>query len=257
MNKPFISFDLTGRVAIVTGGSYGIGIEMTTSLAEYGADVAILARGQERREKTAKEIAEKTGRKIVPFYCDVADENSVKEAVDAVLKEFGRIDILVNNAGIIEINPPETHTMEQWQKVIDIDLTGTFLMCKEVFNRYMKEHGGRIVNFASVSAFTASGNCPSYNAAKAGVVHLTKTLAVSFAPYGVYVNAIAPGQMTNGEMAGQTPQDVLDRIVQKIPQGRVGQYGDLSGALLFLASDACSFTHGQTIVCDGGCILGM
>ncbi len=256
-HKPFISFDLTGRVAIVTGASHGLGVELATSLAEYGADVALFARSEDKMKKVAADIHEKTGRKIVPVVCDLTKETSIQAGVAKVIETFGRLDIMVNNAGLIEINPVEKHTLEQWQRVIDTDLTGCFLMAKEVFVQYMKEHGGHIINVSSVSGFVASGNSASYNAAKAGVVHLTKSLAVAFAPYGVYVNGIAPGQMTNGDMSADTPKDVAERIAAKVPQRRLGQYGDLSGALLFLASDACSYTQGQTIVCDGGMILAL
>lgn len=252
-----ISFDLTGKVALVTGGSQGLGIEFATTLAEYGADLALVATNPEKLKKAAAELAEKTGRRVVFFVCDIAKEASVKTMIQEVLGVFGKIDILVNNAGTIEYNQPEEHTLEQWQRVIDIDLTGTFLTAKEVFKAYMKEHGGRMVLISSVAAFQASGAAPSYNAAKAGVVHLTKSLGHAFAPYGVFVNSIAPGNMRNGGMAAATSPESIARFEQKVPIKRLGQYGDLSGALMYLASDACSYTVGQTIIVDGGLTIGL
>ncbi|WRS28711.1 SDR family NAD(P)-dependent oxidoreductase [Oscillospiraceae bacterium MB08-C2-2] len=252
MSNKTISFDVTGKVALVTGASYGLGIELATTLAEYGADIAVLARSEDKLQGVAAQIREKTGRRVLVVPCDITNEQMVKDAVKKVLDEYGHLDILVNNSGTIEINPPEEYTMEQWNKVIGVDLTGVFLMCRECVAQYMKGHGGRIINISSVSAFGASGGAIAYNAAKAGVVHMTRSMAVAWAPYGIYVNGIAPGQMTNGEMSASTPAAVAERIIQKVPLKRLGAYGDLSGALIFFASDACTYTVGETVLCDGG-----
>jgi len=257
MNEKTISFELKGRVAAVTGASYGLGVELATSLAEYGADVALLARTKSKLENVASDIMKKSGRKAVPVACDITSETAVKEAIAGVIKEFGKIDILVNNAGTIEVNPPEKHTLDQWNRVIGTDLTGVFLVCREVANQYMLEHGGKIVNVSSNTAFVTGGSACSYSVAKAGVVSLTRALGVAWAKYGIYVNGIAPGQMTNGTMSANTPEDVLERIREGVPLKRLGTYGDLSGALLYLASDACRFTVGETIVCDGGVSISM
>lgn len=250
-----VSFDLTGKTAIVTGASRGLGVELATSLAEYGADVAIMATNMERLEKTAAELRAKTGRNILSVQVRVEDEQLVQEAVSKVLKEFGKIDILVNNAGLIKYGNMHELSLEDWNAVMNVDLTGTFLMSKAVVNAYMKEHGGRIVNVTSVNGKRASAKAGVYNVAKAAAIALTESCACGWAQYGIYVNSVAPGFMLNGEMSKGVSEDSLERINRNIPQNRCGQYGDLSGALLYLASDACSYTQGVTIVCDGGMIL--
>ncbi len=250
-----ISFDLTGKVAIVTGASRGLGVELSTTLAEYGADVAIMATNVEKLEKAAETLREKTGRKVMAVGVNIADEASVEEAVKKVMAEFGKIDILVNNAGIIRYGAPEEISAKDWTDCINVDVNGTWMMSKAVVNAYMKAHGGKIVNIASVNSFSASPIAPVYHVSKAAVVALTKSCACAWAPYGIFVNAIGPGYMLNGEMAPDTPLDVQESIKRNVPQKKLGGYGDLSGALLYLASDANTYTQGNTIVCDGGMIL--
>jgi len=250
-----VSFDLTGKTAIVTGGSRGLGVELSTTLAEYGANVAVMATNMERLETAAKELEGKTGRKVLPVQVRVEDEQSVRAAVDKVMREFGKIDILVNNAGVIRYGEIDQISLEDWNAVMNIDLTGTFLMSKAVANAYMKEHGGRIVNISSVNGKRAMGKAGVYNVAKAAVIALTEFCACNWAPYGIYVNSVAPGYMLNGEMASGVSEESQERLKRVIPQNRCGQYGDLSGAVLYLASDACSYTQGVTIVCDGGMIV--
>ncbi len=250
-----ISFDLTGKVAIVTGASRGLGVELSTTLAEYGADVAIMATNVEKLEKAAETLREKTGRKVMAVGVNIADEASVEEAVRKVMAEFGKIDILVNNAGIIRYGAPEEISAKDWTDCINVDVNGTWMMSKAVVNAYMKAHGGKIVNIASVNSFSASPIAPVYHVSKAAVVALTKSCACAWAPYGIFVNAIGPGYMLNGEMAPDTPLDVQESIKRNVPQKKLGGYGDLSGALLYLASDANTYTQGNTIVCDGGMIL--
>lgn len=250
-----ISFDLTGKVAIVTGASRGLGIELSTTLAEYGADVAIMATNVEKLNKAAENLREKTGRKVLAVPVDIASEESVENAVKTVMNEFGKIDILVNNAGIIRYGAPEVISAKDWNECINVDVNGTWMMSKAIVNAYMKEHGGKIVNIASVNSFSASPVAPVYHVSKAAVVALTKSCACAWAPYGIFVNAIGPGYMLNGEMAPDTPLDVQESIKRNVPQKKLGGYGDLSGALLYLASDANTYTQGNTIVCDGGMIL--
>lgn len=250
-----ISFDLTGKVAIVTGASRGLGIELSTTLAEYGADVAIMATNVEKLNKAAENLREKTGRKVLAVPVDIASEESVENAVKTVMNEFGKIDILVNNAGIIRYGAPEVISAKDWNECINVDVNGTWMMSKAVVNAYMKQHGGKIVNIASVNSFSASPVAPVYHVSKAAVVALTKSCACAWAPYGIFVNAIGPGYMLNGEMAPDTPLDVQESIKRNVPQKKLGGYGDLSGALLYLASDANTYTQGNTIVCDGGMIL--
>ena len=155
MNKT-VNFDLTGKVAIVTGASRGLGIELATSLAEYGADLALMAGNEEKMKKAAADIVEKTGVKVITVKVNIADEESVQKAVAAVMDEYGRIDILVNNAGIIRYGRPEEISHKDWSECIDVDVTGTWLMSKEVVNASMMEKGGRIVNICSVNSFSAS-----------------------------------------------------------------------------------------------------
>ena len=250
-----ISFDMTGKVAIVTGASRGLGVELATSLAEYGADLALMAGNEEKLKKTAAHIIEKTGVKVITVTVDISNEQSVQAAVKAVMDEYGKIDVLVNNAGIIRYGRPEEISAADWRDCIDVDVTGTWLMSKEVVNAYMLEHGGRIVNICSVNSFSASPTAVVYHVSKAAEAALTKSCAAAWAGNGIYVNGIAPGNMQNGEMAPDTPPAILENIRNKVPQRRLGGYGDLSGALLFLTSDANTYTQGTIFVCDGGLIL--
>lgn len=250
-----VNFELSGKVAVVTGASRGLGVELATSLAEYGADLALMAGNEAKMQKVAADITARTGVKVITVKVNIADEESVHNAVDAVMKEYGKIDILVNNAGIIRYGRPEEITAQDWRECLDVDVTGTWLMSKEVVNASMLERGGRIVNICSVNSFSASPAAPVYHVAKAAEAALTKSCAAAWAGHGIYVNGIAPGNMQNGEMAPDTPPDILENIRGKVPQRRLGQYGDLSGALLFLASEANTYTQGTIIVCDGGLIL--
>ena len=231
-----VCFDLTGKVAIVTGASRGLGVELATSLAEYGANLALMAGNEEKLKKTAAAIVEKTGVRVITVKVDIASEASVQNAVKTVMDAFGKIDILVNNAGIIRYGRPEEISLKDWCECIDVDVTGTWLMSKEVVNAYMLAHGGRIVNICSVNSFSAAPTAVVYHVSKAAEAALTKSCAAAWAANGIYVNGIAPGNMQNGEMAPDTPPAILESIRNKVPQRRLGRYGDLSGALLFLAS---------------------
>ena len=233
-----VCFDLTGKVAIVTGASRGLGVELATSLAEYGANLALMAGNEEKLKKTAAAIVEKTGVQVITVKVDIASEASVQNAVKTVMD--GR---------------PEEMSLIDWCECSDVDVTGTWLMSKEVVNAYMLAHGGRIVNICSVNSFSAAPTAVVYHVSKAAEAALTKSCAAAWAANGIYVNGIAPGNMQNGEMAPDTPPAILESIRNKVPQRRLGRYGDLSGALLFLASDANTYTQGSIIVCDGGLIL--
>ncbi len=250
-----LNYDLSGRVAIVTGASEGLGVELATTLSEYGATVAIAARNMEKLQKTAQEISEKTGNKVVPYQVDVSQEKEIIDFVARVVKELGSIDILVNNAGAITYGMPEEITLEEWNRVLAVDYTAPFLMMREVGKAWMIEHGGRIVNISSVSGLRASKYSCSYTSVKAAVINMTQSVAASWAQYGIYVNSIAPGSMSYGGMNKTQTDEIRKSIAEKVPQQRVGMYGDLSGALMFLASDANTYCQGQTIVCDGGLIL--
>lgn len=250
-------FDLTGKVAIVTGASAGIGIELATTLAEAGADVAVCARSMDKLEEVAKTISNDTGRICRPYSLDLLSEESIKECVGKVKEDFGgRIDILVNNAGFIAYGQTHEMSLEDWNKCLNTDLTGPFLMMKEVGNAAMLEQGsGHIVNITSVSVFSHSSASAVYSAAKAGLTALTRSTAAAWAEHGIYVNCLAPGTIRTGKMSEGMSEELTASVNVNIPQGRLGDYGDLSGAVLFLCSDACSYCQGTTIVADGGMLI--
>lgn len=252
-----VSLDITGRTAIITGAAQGLGEEMAMTMAEHGANVVIfdLAEKADLMENVVNDIKEKTGRRVEGVICDITDETRVDECVKYVIENYGSIDILVNNAGYIYYSRPESMPLDEWKKAIDINLTGTFIMMKAVGNAWMIAHGGRIVNVTSMSGLrSAVGSCV-YAASKAAVHNLTQTFADAWARYGVFANCIAPGSMLNGGMnKGQSPE-TREKIAAKVPQRRMGQYGDMSGVLMFLVSDACSYTQGEVITCDGGLVL--
>lgn len=158
-----VNFNLTGKVAVVTGASRGLGVELATSLAEYGADLALMAGNEEKMKKVAADISGKTGAKVITVKVNISNEENVREAVAAVMKEYGRIDILVNNAGIIRYGRPEEISHKDWTECIDVDVTGTWLMSKEVVNASMMDKGGRIVNICSVNSFSASPTAVVYH----------------------------------------------------------------------------------------------
>ena len=231
-----ISFDLTGKVAVVTGASSGLGQQFARALSEQGCDVAILARRKERLEEFSKELKQ-NGQDCLPVSCDVTDEESIKNAVNAVVDHFGKIDILVNNAGVVEYSSGlHDHTTAQWDKVLDTDLKGVFLMAREFSTIMMKQ------KYAQVSYFAAKG----------GVVNLTKAMAGDLAPYGILVNAIAPGvydtEMTHDALDAPGSLVLKNRVALK----RFGREGEMNGALIYFASDACTYTTGQLLVIDGG-----
>ena len=249
-----ISFDLTGKVAIVTGASQGLGKDMARGLAEAGADVVVAARRLEKLQEVAEEIHASTGRKIVPMYLDVTKMDVMQDFVGKVLDEFGKIDILVNNAALIDYTAAVDLTPEAYDKVLNANLKGPFFLAREVFLRCMKEHGGNIINICSVSGYRASAVAPTYSISKAGAIMMTQCLAAAWSQYGVYVNGIAPGQIMLGMGENSTPEHVA-KMSAKVPQRRLGTVDDLNGALVFLASDACRYTQGQIILCDGGLLL--
>jgi NAD(P)-dependent dehydrogenase (short-subunit alcohol dehydrogenase family) len=247
-------FDVAGRVAIVTGASSGLGVDLARALAGAGMRVVIAARRLERLEALAAEL-EKEGAETLAVACDVSGETDVDSLVAATLSRFGHVDVLVNNAGITEIVPAEQESVESFRRVVDVNLHGLFLCCQRVGRVMIAAGRGSIVNVASMLGLVAGGQIPqaSYAASKGGVVNLTRELAAQWARRGVRVNAIAPGwfesEMT-GDMFGD---DRSQRWMRgRTPMGRPGHEGELRGALLFLASDASSFVTGQTLAVDGG-----
>ncbi len=246
-------FNLTGKTAIVTGGSRGIGVEMAEGLAEAGASLMLCARREEWLLETVEEFRRK-GFHVHGKTCDVANEADVQAVVDETVKKFGKVDILINNAGISWGAMPEDMPLEKWQKVIDVNLTGCFLFAQIAGREMLKNNSGSIINIASIAGMTSSANGPfyaGYAASKAGLIGLTRELAASWGRRGIRVNAIAPG-FFHSRLADAVI-DVYERAIQEnnvIP--RIGEEGELKGTIVFLASDASSYITGQTIVVDGG-----
>lgn len=246
-------FDLTGKTAIVTGGSRGIGREMAEGLAEAGANLMLCARKAEQLEATVSELTEK-GFNVAGKVCDVAKPDEVQALVDAAVERFGSVDILINNAGTSWGAMPEDMPIKRWQQVLDVNLTGCFLFAQAAGRQMLKQGKGSIVNIASIAGQTSSANGPfyaGYVASKAGLIGLTRELAASWGRKGIRVNAIAPG-FFHSKMADAVI-DIYERSIQEnnvIP--RVGNEGELKGVTVFLASDASSYVTGQTIAVDGG-----
>lgn len=247
-------FDLRGKVAIVTGGGSGLGRQMAQALAEMGADVALWARKVERCEEAAREL-ETLGVRTLALRCDVTLPDEVNAAVERTKADLGRVDVLVNNAGRAWVAPAATMTVEDWRRVIDVNLTGAFL-CSQAAGRVMIEQGaGRIINIASVAGLTGANpdvlDAIAYNASKGGLINFTRDLAVKWARHGINVNAIAPGWFPS-RMSGAIVERAGERLARAVPLGRLGGSDDLKGAVVFLASRASDYVTGQVLVVDGG-----
>jgi gluconate 5-dehydrogenase len=246
-------FDLSGRVAIVTGGSRGLGEEMAEGLAEAGASLMLCARREEWLRPTVDRMRE-AGVPVDGALCDVSKADQVQAVVDKTLEAFGTIDILINNAGVSWGEPPETLPLDKWQKVIDINLTGAFLFAQAVSRHMLGREYGRIVNIASIAAVHASVHGPhyaAYAASKAGLIGLTRELAASWGRKNIRVNAIAPG-FFHSRLADPAIPLAEPSIRATSPIPRVGAAGELKGVAVFLAADASNYITGQVIVVDGG-----
>jgi NAD(P)-dependent dehydrogenase (short-subunit alcohol dehydrogenase family) len=252
---PVISelFQLRDRVAIVTGGSRGLGAEMAEGLAEAGASLMLCAR---RAEWLTPAVAAMRARgfAVEGMLCDVSKPADVQAVVDQTIATFGRIDILVNNAGVTWAAEPEDMPLDKWQKVVDVNLTGAFLFSQAAGRDMLKRQHGRIINIASIAGMHASVQGPhyaAYAATKAGLIGLTRELAVSWARQGIRVNAIAPG-FFHSRLADGAIEINEASIKASSPIPRVGDAGELKGVAVFLAADASNYITGQTIVVDGG-----
>jgi NAD(P)-dependent dehydrogenase (short-subunit alcohol dehydrogenase family) len=246
-------FDLTGRVAIITGGSIGLGRQMAEGLAEMGANLVLCARKKERCEQAAGEL-QKLGVKTLALGCDVKNPASIQAVVDAAVDEFGRIDVLINNAGTSWGAPVEEMRLEHWNKVIETNLTGTFLFSQAAGKIMIGQRRGKIINIASVAGLRGAPpdfQAIGYHASKGGVIAFTKDLACKWGIHNIQVNAIAPGWFPT-HMSAVVIEQNREVFLNRIPLGRFGGEDDLKGAAVFLASEASGFVTGHVLVVDGG-----
>jgi len=249
-----LCFSIKGQTAIVTGASSGLGVTFAESLAEIGVNLVIAARRYEKLVKVAEDLSSKYKIKAVPVKTDVSQEDQVINMVDTAITNFGSLEILVNNAGVATISPSIDISLEEWKKVIDVNLTGVFLCARTAAREMINRKYGKIVNIASI--YGAVGDifhAAPYYASKGAVINLTRAFAVEWASYKINVNAIAPGFFPS-EMTGPIFQDekALNYIISRTALGRTGEPLDLKAALIYLASPASDYITGQTIFVDGG-----
>ncbi|MDE3117171.1 MAG: glucose 1-dehydrogenase [Pseudomonadota bacterium] len=248
-------FRLDGKVALITGGRGALAEAMAATLADLGCDIALASRHEEDCARIAEGIAARFGRKAIGLHCDIAREAEVEAAVAAVVEKFGRLDILVNNAGASWWGLPEEIPLSGWQKVMDVNVTGTFLACRHAARHMIGHGGGAIINIASVGAFLSytpdAGQVVPYTTSKAAIVHLTADLAAQWAGHNIRVNAIAPGSIETGMTETLTPE-IKAKLLDGILLHRLGRPLEIAGVLALLASDAGAFMTGQTVLVDGG-----
>ena len=246
-------FDLSGKVAIVTGGNGGIGLGIAKGLAGAGADIVVAARSASKTEEAVDQL-QLLGVRAIGIATDVANEGSVGSMVDAAIAEFGRIDVLVNNAGISVRKQPHEYTLEEWSRVIDVNLTGTFLCCRGVYPHMADAGGGKIINIGSMTSIFGSDWVASYSASKGGVVQLSKSLSLAWARDNIQVNVIQPGWI-HTDLTAYIKTNAPERyasIEARIPHGRWGEPEEMAGAAVFLAGSASDYVTGITLPVDGG-----
>jgi NAD(P)-dependent dehydrogenase (short-subunit alcohol dehydrogenase family) len=247
-------FDLTGKVALVTGGSRGLGQEMAEGLAEAGASLMLVARREQWLTPTVEEFIGR-GFPCEGVLCDVSNPEQVQNAVNKTVEAFGKVDILINNAGVAWGSPAEDLAVDKWKMVIDIDLTGAFLFSQAAGREMIKQKYGRIINVASIAGIIATmpdvQQTSAYNAAKGGLLSLTRALSAEWAQHNIRVNAICPGFFSS-RMADKVIEVAGESIKSASPMGRIGNPGELKGVAVFLAADASNYMTGQSIVVDGG-----
>lgn len=249
-------FSLKDKVAIITGGSRGIGKFIATGFAEAGANVVIGSRKLEKLQATAKEL-EVFGSRIVSVKCDMESEADIKTLVDTTVQEFGRIDILVNNAGITWGAPTLAFPQDRWDKIMSVNVRGLWILTQHVGNIMKTQNRGKIIMISSVMGLRGAEEedqpAVAYNASKAAVINLTRDLAVKWAPYGIYVNAIAPGLFYTDMMKWLDKMpDAKKAALTKVPLRRMGEEDDIKGLAVFLASEASNYVTGAVITVDGG-----
>lgn len=246
-------FDLTGRVAIVTGGNGGIGLGMATGLAEAGAAIVIAARDQKKSAEAAEKL-QKLGARVATVEVDVKDQNSVKRMVQATFDRFQRVDILVANAGINIRKPPQDVSAEEWQAVLDVNLNGPFFCAQAVYPAMKAQGGGKIITIGSMTSIFGVPFAPAYSATKGGVVQLTRSLATAWTKENIQVNCVLPGWIDTDltRQARKQVQGLHERVEARTPAGRWGEPKDFAGVAVFLASHASDFITGAAIPVDGG-----
>ena len=242
---------LNNQTALVTGGSRGIGRAIALAMAEEGANVAILYAGNETAAAQTVQEAEAFGVKALSYRCDVSSEQAVKETVDEVLKDFGRVDILVNNAGIVRDGFLLSMKEEAFDDVINTNLKGAFHLIRQLYSHMMRRKSGRIINISSIVGLNGNAAQANYAAAKAGIIGLTKSTAKELAARGVTCNAIAPG-FIHSDMTDAMPEKARDAISSQIPMKRVGQPQDVAALAVFLAGPGAAYITGEVIRVDGG-----
>ena len=250
-----MSAEFQGKVAVVTGASRGIGRGIATELAAHGADVAVIYRAEGAKAAEAVESIRAMGRKAVAIQCDVANADEVNAMRDEVLKEFGRADFIVNNAGIHQHLKSWELSDEDWHRVMDVNITGTFLVARAFTPHLMERKSGRMVNISSCVAFTGTDHEVHYAASKGAVLGLTKSLALELAPYGINVNAIAPGYIETDMVVFEGVHD-RETVIKSIPARRLGQPEDIGRAARFLCSEDSSYMTGQVLHVNGGLVMG-
>jgi 2-deoxy-D-gluconate 3-dehydrogenase len=243
-------FDLTGKVAIVTGGNGGIGYGIAQGLAQAGASIVVAAR-QPAKNTQAATALQALGVRALSVCTDVQDETSVQAMVHTAVETFGHVDILVNNAGINIRKAPQDYTLEEWQSVLHTNLTGVFLCARAVYPHMRQAGGGKIINIGSMTSIFGSSVSPAYAATKGGVVQFTKSLAVFWATDNIQVNAILPGWI-HTELTASAAPERYHAITARIPQGRWGEPDELAGTAVFLASRASDYVTGIALPVDGG-----
>jgi 2-deoxy-D-gluconate 3-dehydrogenase len=246
-------FDLTGRVAIVTGGNGGIGLGMAEGLAAAGATIVVAARNREKSAAAVAQLAA-SGAPSALIALDVADPASCRAMVSETVERFGRLDILVNNAGMSVRKPPQDLAVEEWQRVLDTNLTGALVCCQAAYPHMKHQGGGKIINIGSMFALFGAAYAVAYSASKGGLVQLTKSLATAWAQDNIQVNAVLPGWIDT-ELTRDARQQVVglhERVLRRTPAGRWGRPEDLAGIAVFLAASASDFVTGAAIPVDGG-----
>lgn len=248
----FSLFELQGKVALVTGGSRGIGGAAAEVLAEAGANILLLGRQMETLQQQAEGLA-RFGVATHSIRCDVGNTDDVYHAASEALAAFGQVDILINNAGIIRRAPAADYSLEDWQAVLDTNLTGAFLLTQQIGKTMMKRGSGKIINIASLLSFSGGMNVVAYTASKSALAGITRSFANEWGKYGVNVNAIAPGYIrTEATAALQNDPQRYQALLSRIPAARWGEPADLKGPILFLASNASNYVNGHILTVDGG-----